>query len=256
MRIRFSNGLQFGSGSPYQIQSPLQGLDTPKIRNGEATYAGADGGYMISQYYGSRTITIKGFFHGCVSDLRQQLLSQLYMRYYMGIVIEDFNKDCWFTQGYIIDVKCDITSPTTGQYQISVLCPDPLLYPAENFLASGPEIITENLAVNGDTTILRHGDSDVFPTITLTGEFTNPIITIGDYAFGLNLTTDESSIITINMKSRTVFAQDGTSLAPYRLVDSRWLHLDNGANTITIETESPSDTGAAQLTYSAGYRGI
>ena len=254
MRIRLSNGIIFGQ-SPYEITS-IDGLETPAIRNGNALYAGADGGYMVSQYYGHRTITLKGFFAGCVSDLRKTLLSNLYMRYYTGITIEDFEGDYYFTQGYVSDIKTTLKSSNAGEYQITLLCPDPLLYPAQTFLSSSPVVIEENLAVNDDTTILRHGDSDVFPIITLTGEFTNPVVTIGDYAFGLNLTTDNSSIITIDMKNRTVKADDGTSLAEYRLVDSRWLHLGLGANTITIETENNSDTGTAKLTYSAGYRGI
>lgn len=254
MRIRLTSGLILGQ-APYQIQT-IDGLETPAIRNSNAVYAGADGGYMISQYYGHRTITIKGFFHGCVSDLRQELLSRLYMRYYSKITIEDFNGDCWIIEGYVSDIKTQLKSPKVGEYQLTLICPDPLLHPTESFLSESPTIIEEELTVNGDTTILRHGDSDVCPIITLTGEFTNPVIILGDYAFGLNLTTDNSSIITIDMKNRTVKSNDGTSLAEYRLVDSRWLHLGLGANTITIETEDESDTGTAELTYSAGYRGI
>lgn len=254
MRIRLSSGIIFGQ-KPYQIQT-IDGLENPAMRNGSAVYSGADGGYMVSQYYGHRTITIKGFFIGCVSELRRELLSQLYMRYNSKITIEDFNKDCWYTEGYVTDIKTQLKSPRKGEYQITLLCPDPLLYPAETILSSAPEVISEELAVNGDTTLLRHGDSDAFPIITLTGEFTNPIISLGEYAFGLGLTTDDSSIITIDMKSRTVKANTGDSLAEYRLVDSRWLHLGLGANTITITTENPSDTGTANLTYSAGYRGI
>ena len=244
MRIRFGNGLVFGSGD-YQLQSPISGLDTPAIRNGSGLYAGVDGGYMISQYYGHRTITLKGFFSGCVSELRQNLLSKLYMRYYMPVTIEDYDGNYWFTRGYITDIKCDITSPKVGQYQITVLCPDPLLYSCDSFTSDTPSVIEHNLTVNGDTTILRQGDCDNFPVITLTGEFTNPIITIGNYAFGLGLTTDSSSKITIDMKNRTVRALDGTSLAEYRLTDSRWLYLGQGANTITLETENPSDMGTA-----------
>ena len=117
-------------------------------------------------------------------------------------------------------------------------------------------MIENNLTVNGETVILRQGDSDVSPIIELTGEFTNPVITIGNAAFGLGLTTDNSSKITIDMKNKTVKALDGTSLAEYRLIDSKWLHLSQGANEIIIETENNSDTGIAKLKYSAGYRGI
>lgn len=255
MRIRFSNGLVFGSGE-YQLVPPIQGLDTPAMRNGNSVYAGVDGGYMISQYYGMRTIVLKGFFMGCVADLRQNLLSKLYMRYYMPVTIEDNNKQCWHTDAYISDIKCDYTSPTAGEFQITLLCPDPLFYKASSFTSDTPVVIENNLTVNGETVILRQGDSDVSPIIELTGEFTNPVITIGSAAFGLGLTTDNSSKITIDMKNKTVKALDGTSLAEYRLIDSKWLHLSQGANEIIIETENNSDTGTAKLKYSAGYRGI
>ena len=254
MRIRFSTGLILGQ-PPYQIQT-IDGLETPAIRNGNALYAGADGGFMVSQYYGYRTIVIKGFFAGCVSDLRKTLLSNLPMRYYMGTVIEDFNGDYWFSQNYVSDIKCQLKSPKVGEYQITLLCPDPILYKCSSWNANAPEEIEVALVVNGDKTILRQGDADAFPVIELNGEFTNPIITLGDYAFGLNLTTDSSSKITIDMKSRRVYASDGTSLAADRLIDSRWLFLSNGANTITITTEDNNDSGTAKLIYSAGYRGI
>lgn len=259
LRIRFGNGLILG-GDDFHLKSPITGLDTPAIRNGNGLYAGADGGYMISQYYGHRTIVLKGFFIGncpeTTDSLRKELISKCYMRYYMPVVIEDLSNDYWFTKGYIVDLKCDITSPKAGEYQLTLLCPDPLLYPCDSFTSDAPTVIEHNLTVNGDTTILRQGDCDNFPVITLTGEFTDPIITIGNYAFGLGITTDSSSKITIDMKNRTVRALDGTSLAEYRLIDSRWLYLGQGANTITLETENPSDTGTAKLTYSAGYRGI
>ena len=259
LRIRFGNGLILG-GSDYQLKSPITGLDTPAVRNGNAVYAGADGGYMISQYYGHRTIVLKGFFIGNCQDktdeLRKELISKCYFRYNMSVVIEDLQDNYWFTQGYITDLKCDLTSPKVGEYQMTVLCPDPLIYPCANFTSEFPTVIEKTLTVNGDTTVLRQGDCDAYPVITLTGEFTNPIITIGNYAFGLGLTTDNTSIIRIDMKNRTVKASDGTSLAEYRLIDSRWLYLGQGANTINVETENDNDTGTAKLTYSAGYRGI
>jgi len=259
LRIRFSNGLILG-GNEYKIQAPITGLDTPSVRNTDATYTGMDGGYMISQYYGHRTLVVKGFFNDLCPDgfdaLRKGLISKCYLRYLMPIVVEDINDNYWFLSGYITDLKMDITSPKVGEYQITILCPDPLIYPTDSFTASVPTVIENNLTVNGDTTVLRQGDCDAYPVITLTGEFTEPIITIGSSSFGLDLTTDNTSKITIDMKNKTVKALDGTSLAEYRLVDSRWLHLGQGANTINIETASESDTGTAKLTYSAGYRGI
>ena len=259
LRIKFGNGLILGQ-APYQLQSPIEGLDTPAIRNGNGLYAGADGGFMVSQYYGYRTIVLKGFFIGdcaeTTDELRKGLLSSLYMRYYSPIVIEDLADNYWFTQAYITDIKCALTSLKAGEYQITLLCPDPILYKCSSWNANAPEEIEVALVVNGDKTILREGDADAFPIIELNGEFTNPIITLGDYAFGLNLTTDSSSKITIDMKSRRVYASDGTSLAADRLIDSRWLFLSNGANTITITTEDNNDSGTAKLIYSAGYRGI
>lgn len=258
MRIRFSNGLVLGGGD-YQVQT-IEGLEAPEIRTGSGVYAGADGGFVVSQLYGLRTIIIKGFFLGNCAEqtntLRQELIRKLYMRYYSALTIEDFAEQCWITNGYVSDIKCSITSPYVGEYQLTVLCPDPLLYPCDSFLSSEPVKKQVGLTVNGETSILYEGDSDVFPIIKLTGEFTNPIVSLGDSSFGLNLTTDSSSEIVIDSKARTVLSGDGTSLADYRLVDSRWLHLASGVNTVVITTESPSDTGTGEMVYSAGYRGI
>ena len=259
LRIRFGNGLILG-GDDYHLQAPIQGLDTPAIRNGNAVYTGADGGYMISQYYGHRTIVLRGFFigpcHSRTDELRKGLLNKLLMRYYSSIVIEDLDNNFWFTQGYITDVKCDITSPRVGEYQISILCPDPLIYPANSLTAEEPVKITTNLVRNGEKTVLRQGDCDAYPVITLTGKFTNPTIQIGDLVFSLNSTTTASSVITIDMKNRTVRNELGHSLASLRTTNSQWLYLAQGANTVALTTTSNADTGTATMVYSAGYRGI
>ena len=259
LRIKFNNGLVLGGGD-YMIESPIQGLDTPKIRNADGVWTAMDGGYMLSQYYGQRTITVQGFFFdNCYENLdakRKFLLQHLYMRYKSPITIEDIGNNYFVTSGYITDVKAEITSITQGKYQITIQCPDPALYACSSWEDDSPTVITQNLAVNDETSMFRQGDMDARPIIILTGKFTNPIITIGENQFGLNVETTGSDKITIDMNARTVVDKDGQSIIGDRMLSSKWLYLGEGSNIITIETDDNSDSGTAKLTYSAGYRGI
>lgn len=251
-RIRFGNGLILGSGD-YQLEPPVQGLETPEIRNGSGNYAGTDGGYFVSQLYGMRTITLKGFYGGCASELRRELLQRLYMRYYSPIVIEDFARDYWFTQAYVTDIKADLTSPKFGEFQITLTCPDPLLYRAESWQSTEPVSLRTALSAGQETTILRQGDSIAYPRFVLAGQKTDLEILINGERFALEGALTDTTII--DMKTRQVYSEDGTSLADMRTTDSKWLYLGDGANTIQVNAEDLSGVNWAMF-YSPGYRGI
>lgn len=257
MRIRFDNGLIFGQ-SPYQLSS-IAGLETPAIRNGEGVYSGADGGFMISQYYGARTIVLKGFFFGnCATQtetLRQNLLTKLPLRYNFGLTIEDFNKNYWYISGYVIDIKCEITSSQAGEYQLTILCPDPLLSKATGWLTNTAVTITQDLTINDHTTFLVQGTAQVFPTFVFTAQWANPYgVTIGENSF--KMATSMNGTIYADMRERTVKYADNTSQLAYRATDSIWLSLLPGAVTITTFGATTSSSPTAKVIYQPKYRGI
>ena len=132
MRFKIGNDIILGGDSAYKLVSPISGLSAPAIRTADGVYAGVDGGYVSSQLYGFRTITLSGFYKGesCqeADDLRLGLMNKLHIRQNYPIMISTFSGRNYYTEGFIADVKSDITMPTAGEFQITLICPDPIIY--------------------------------------------------------------------------------------------------------------------------------
>ena len=280
MIIKIGDTITFGGNSKFQITPPLSGLTSPDIRTGDGLYAGVDGGYVSSQLYGFRNIVISGFYIGktCqeADELRQQLMSELHIRYLYPIFITSFSGKHYFVEGYITDRRSDITNPTSGEFQITIHCPDPIIYDGGDGIASDSAWFEQTFYkeqpggfnieyqvpvqwVGGQmaTNIENLGTVAAYPIITLSGKFTNPKIT--------NLTTNEfielerettvSDTIVIDMKER-IITLNGVSIASSRTIDSSWWTLLQGNNKIVLETDNSSDNNFGTIKYKVGYLGV
>lgn len=280
MIIKIGDTITFGGNSKFQITPPLSGLTSPDIRTGDGLYAGVDGGYVSSQLYGFRNIVISGFYIGktCqeADELRQQLMSELHIRYLYPIFITSFSGKHYFVEGYITDRRSDITNPTSGEFQITIHCPDPIIYDGGDGIASDSawfeqtfykeqpggfnieyQVPVQWVAGQMATNIENLGTVAAYPIITLSGKFTNPKIT--------NLTTNEfielerttvvSDTIVINMKER-IITLNGVSIASSRTIDSSWWTLVQGNNKIVLETDDSSDNNFGTIKYKVGYLGV
>lgn len=270
MRIRLDNGLVLGQ-APYQIQS-ITGLDSPAVRNGSGVYAGADGGYMVSQYYGMRTVVVKGFFIGnCpaqIAQLRENLFSLMPLRYLFGVTIEDFAQNYWYCSGYITDIKCDVSAPRVGEYQVTFLCPDPLLYKASGWLNNGA--IQENQIVTltpGDSGVDKgvtsvfsvRGNCVIYPLIKVSGDLGLEWgFVLNGEKFAMNSGTLPGEVAYIDMKNRRawVTVEENRNLMGDILTDSVWLSLKPGANTFRAYAHEVTTNTTVEVIYSSGYRGI
>lgn len=280
MIIKISN-LQFGGNSKYQIEPGISGLGSAGIRTGDGLYAGVDGGYVSSQLYGFRTITFTGFYIGetCEENdaLRMNLMTGLKIRYLHPIFITTFSGRHYFTEGYVTDIKADIEGKRAGEFQITLICPDPIIYDGGDGSSSDVAWIEQAFfkdtaggfvieyptpvpwkAGQQNTIIENTGTVYTYPIINLTGNFTAPItvrnLTTGDFITltGRNIT---NGTLLINMKERTI-TLDGTSIASTRTVDSTWWGLTPGINQIVLETGSSDDTDFGMIRYKAGVEGI
>ena len=280
MIIKIGDTITFGGNSKFQITPPLSGLTSPDIRTGDGLYAGVDGGYVSSQLYGFRNIVISGFYIGktCqeADELRQQLMSELHIRYLYPIFITSFSGKHYFVEGYITDRRSDITNPTSGEFQITIHCPDPIIYDGGDGITSDSAWFEQTFYkeqpggfnieyqvpvqwVGGQmaTNIENLGTVAAYPIITLSGKFTNPKIT--------NLTTNEfielerettvSDTIVIDMKER-IITLNGVSIASSRTIDSSWWTLLQGNNKIVLETDNSSDNNFGTIKYKVGYLGV
>lgn len=280
MEIRIGDNIKLGGDSVYQIVSPLSGLETPDIRMGDGLYAGVDGAYVSSELYGSRVIKIKGFYltNGCESldKAREGLIQNLRIRYLYPIYIKTFGKKNYYTEGYLSDLKAEITGPKAGEFQISLYCPDPLIYDGgdgktadsswmeQTFYKEGHGgfdlmYTTPVQWVAGDqtTAIENLGTAENTPIITLKGTFHNPTITnqtTGEF-ITLSTTTTSTDTIIIDMKNR-IITKNGGSIASYRTITSTWWTLKPGLNKIVLTTTNASDTNYGTIKFRNGYYSI
>lgn len=283
MQIRIGD-IQLGGESKYQLEPGIQGLGTPEIRTGDGVYAGVDGAYVSSQLYGKRTIVLTGFYlaESCedADNLRKELLTNLHIRYLYPIFIDTFAKRHYFTEGYISDIKADISGPRINEFQITILCPDPLIYDGGDGInsdsawmeqtfhkekAGGFEIEYTSpvqwVAGEQVTLINNIGTVNTYPIITLRGVFHNPKITnfTTNQFIHLDRTTVATDTITIDMKQRLVTIKDHsgeiTTIASDRSVDSSWWYLAPGENKILLETDDADDTDYGIIKYKQGYQG-
>lgn len=280
MRFKIGNDIILGEDSPYRLLSPVSGLSAPAIRTADGVYAGVDGGYVSSQLYGFRTITLSGFYQGktCeeADDLRLGLMNKLHIRQNYPIMITTFSGRNYYTEGFIADVKSDITMPIAGEFQITLICPDPIIYdggdgssPQSSLLQQafykekpGGFIIPSSMPVQWTsgqvaTSIMNIGSVKVYPLIILKGTYTNPKITniTTNENIKMNLTVSGNSELRIDMKKR-IITLNGVSVASLRALDSIWWGLERGENRIVLETDKQTDTDFGNIIWRNGFEGI
>ena len=106
MWFKIGNDIILGGDSAYKLVSPISGLSAPAIRTADGVYAGVDGGYVSSQLYGFRTITLTGFYQGktCedTDNLRLGLMNKLHIRQNYPIIITTFSGKNYYTEGFIL----------------------------------------------------------------------------------------------------------------------------------------------------------
>lgn len=126
----------------FALISKVEGLETAPYRNGTGDWSGADGGYISSQLFSARTITISGVYidrkAGCdfaTAGIDQfEKLARLYIRSRLPIRTKQYIRIftdsgmTFYTEGYCVDIKMDLTYIGSGEYQITMYCPDPALY--------------------------------------------------------------------------------------------------------------------------------
>lgn len=280
MRLKI-NGLNLGGNAKYQIEAPLAGLDVPPIRMGDGDWSGRDGGYVSTQFYGSRVIVINGFYKGTscedADELRKQLIAAVPIRQSLPLYITTFGGRNLFTQTYLRDMKMDITEGGIfGKFQLTLLAPDPLLYEVGD--GSDPDSGWINLPVyklvgggyvteydmpaqwtpgTTPTIAVNSGDVVIFPQVKIKGIVQNPVITnlTTNKFVRVNVTTTSvDDEIIIDMKQRTI-TLNGGSILSFRTLDSTWFGLELGNNTLQYTSAGSGDINFATVRYRNGYKG-
>lgn len=261
MQFKIGTSLYIGGNSKYQIKSGVQGLESPAIRIGDGLYAGRDGGFVSGHFYGHRTIVIPGFYIGSdcedADSLRRALFGYLRIRYRLPIFIQVFSGHYYYTEGYIADVKANITSPVAGDFQLTILCPDPILYYGGDGTSESNRWVETVLSYGNSTTVTNLGNVQSYPIITLVGEIENPIVeneTTGE-SLQVNITTTNATdALIIDMENRIITLND-TLVNADRASSSQWWYLPAENSSILLDGDSAT-LQSAKIRYKRGYVGI
>lgn len=257
MQFRIGNTLYIGGQSSYHLASGIQGLEAPAFRIGDGLYAGKDGGYVSGYFYGHRTIVIPGFYIGSscedADELRKLLFGFLRIRYKLPIVVTDFSNNQYYTEGYVSNIKSNITNPTSGEYQITLLCPDPILYAAENYQPIWKE---ETLVDDDITTVANEGNALAYPVITIKGITDGISISNDTNEMTMEISVETASAddeIVIDMENRNI-TLNGLPINQYRSANSTWWYLTPENNDIITDLGTGGAT--ATIKYKTGFLGI
>lgn len=252
MQIKIGSILYVGGDSQFHLAPPVQGLESPAIRVGSGLYAGRDGGFVSGHFYGHRTIVINGFYIGAdceeASELRETLFGLLRIRYLHPIIITTARHN-WYTEGVVSAVKADIENEVSGKYQITLLCPDPILYRL-NDGSTDPATIRTSASMTitsgtGTRTIDSGSSVETYPIITwngaITGFSTTNTTTGKTFALDNNLPSGNTII---DFGKRTVIVND-VCYNSHRLVTSEWWSLIPGENVITFANTSGNNNSGS-----------
>lgn len=279
MNIRI-NGLELGENTKYLIAAPIVGLSKPAIRTGQGDYSGRDGGYVSSQFYAKRFVTITGWINASTceenEEMRAALLEAMAIRELLPVFIRTFTGNYYLLEAYPLDLQMDITSAKVSEFKIDLVAPSPFLFdggdgtdPDSGWIEQtifkyigGGYVTPYSLPVQWapgttPTVITNTGDSYIYPQIILQDGWTNPqILNITENLFiELDITTTTGDEIIIDMQRRTITLNGGNILATMT-ADSSWWGLRPGNNTIQLTSDGGSDPDEATIRWRAQFTGI
>lgn len=199
------NYIEFNNVAENVFVSSVEGLETAPIRNNYGDWSGRDGGYMSSQLYSARTLTVKGNFYdstaSCLAayqssdyySIRERIVNALRIRKLYPIFVKFMNGKCFYTEGYLTDLQMALTHYASGDYQATFYCPDAALAACEIYGDKssiwkyatiekerfGGHLVPEDLPVlfedgSSSSSINYKGTLPCYPVITLKGPAKNP----------------------------------------------------------------------------------
>lgn len=272
------NGQVFGgTGSPYQITSVdgLEGL--PGIRNQDDNRGYNDGMFTGRDFLAGRTITItfltlastgasaQANFNTIQSVLLPQtsgttplyfILSNADTEQVINARVRALRTtvDPNYTYGYIVS-------------QVDFFCPDPRYY------SSNTQTLTltytpptgrtynrvYNLVYGGGSatlsgTVTNNGWTDTYPTITIDGPITNPVVGNSTQGETLNLTGSFSSADTIEIDLLNKLITLNGNPARNLLASGNWFSASPGNNTFTFYgTGTLDNVTSATITWQSAF---
>jgi phage-related protein len=271
------NGLTFGgTGSPYQIISVdgLEGL--PDIRNQDDNRGYADGMFSGRDFLGGRTVSIiiNVFGDNGVSaqtnfnTLQSYLLPQTSGTTPLYFILPPSDEQ--FINARVRALKSTVDANYTYGYitaQVQFFCPNPCYFSyneqTATLLFSPPTgriyNRTYNLVYGGGsvqitTTVTNNGWTDAYPTITLNGPITNPVLgnatQNASLEFNVTLSSSDYLVVDLYNKLITLNGQPARNL----LIEGTWFSAQAGNNDFYLTgVDTLAGTTEATVTWNSAY---
>lgn len=265
----------------------VDGLGPSEASINTTDYAVMDGSYFNSAHVNTRNINLKlrPMEHMSVEESRHRIYK--YFPVKQKIKMEVFtDRRVSSTEGYVESVTPDIFSDQED-VDISIICPDPFFYARDDFevVFSGeepafefpfsneglePQLILGNVVDTTSRYIYYDGDSAVGMELHLffSGAATGIGIfnTVSNKAMHIDETKiqggfqdqDELIISTVRGKKQVRLLRNGlfTNVLNAVTIDSDWLDIQIGANTIVYSATTGQSNIELSLTYKTAYEGI
>lgn len=283
MRSIFFNSLQIHANtgsSTYVVKVPIEGLEYPEIRLSKYSRVGEYGAIVPNILYNGRQITLSGYVLASTSAAYEAARRGLEGA--LAISKDSNNKvsaaTLKFTTMDDLALQCDvhvknfqmrINNIIGGEFFLDLYAPDYQLYSQtlssvtlSRTVGGGATLpwilpIILSASSGGTATATNNGTAESFPTVTITGPMTNPIIinsTLNRY-IQLNLAINTGEQVVIDMKNKTIL-KDGQSVIQNKVAGSQFWWLNPGANLLQVQSSSGSDVGSVQVNYRAAYLGV
>lgn len=265
-------------GAPFIITG-VTGLGPADIRTSSFLFSGRPGGLITDQLYGFRTIAITGKIGRNDGTLeqhrldRQAVLNALPIGSTIPVYITVFSGEVYRIDASVTDAKVEYSRRGyTSDFMIQLTAGDPLFYSTDGgdeqsaivnrTLDNGgyvtPYILPVEWAIGGQPTIVSNsGNAVVYPTITIHDETHDPILTnqaTGEQ-FAMSINTNDGDELVIDMLNRTV-KLNGSDVIGNKVDGSVWFGLLVGDNPIRFDTDTPEDSGYAEVVWRNGVTGI
>jgi phage-related protein len=254
----------------------VKGFAIPEIRTSSAVLTERDGGYVASQFYGMRKVSIQGRIFGEdeaeLEEKRKEIMAAVRQR---SIAIELITNagNSYLVNGHLTDSEMDFDRLiNSSDFRFEFLCPDPVIYDNTDGTAlsiqvgkqrGGGYIFPYVLPVewqsgSGEVTARNNGNTPVKPVIKFKGSMTDPTlinVTTGKLVQLSGFSAPEGSEVVIDTRTRSVLLNGGNIFD--KLSDqSTFFSLQPGDNVFRLESASGADTVVAIVEWRNGFMGV
>jgi hypothetical protein len=236
--------------------SDITGLDGPDVRESSELLVEGDGGRHFDFYHGRRPITMSGLFNPNVFGAAAARNITRLLRATNAMRGDAYLR--WTATGaQRVEVAVRRTSPPriTGQraksFLIGMTAADPRIYGVTTNVQAAS--VVDSSGAYAAVTASNVGSVATYPTISITGPITNPILTNATSGKVLSLTRTIAAgdRVDLDFTNRTIKTQAGSSVySSLNYTTSEWWPINPGSNSITLTGTFVST--AAQL--SVGWR--